>query len=307
MPNTTETTADTSAQTPEEALINGHFAAFERWRNSGELPTKAESSSDSDAEQAAESETTTPDSDPEKKQDASDDAENDDDAGEKESKRGIKKRFRELTSEIRELRAKLDQQKGDASPKTEAAPKPSQESGKPQAETFTTYDEYIEALTEWKVEQKEKARAAETAKEEAKRTAQRQTETFVSRVAETAKEAGYADIADVINDADVPLTPAIQAAILRSEVGPKIAYHLAKNAAEALRISKLDPVDAVLAIGEIRAKLIAKPEPQAKRVSKAPAPPKPVSGSGSAEWDLTDPELRFSDFEKQANKRFRHF
>jgi len=70
-----------------------------------------------------------------------------------------------------------------------------------------------------------------------------------------------------------------------SEQGPQILYHLGKNPEEAMRIARLPPAHAALEIGRLEAKLSL---PQAKTVTQAPPPIRPLSGgSGSA---IVDPD-----------------
>lgn len=80
--------------------------------------------------------------------------------------------------------------------------------------------------------------------------------------------------------------------VVRSEQGPAVAYHLAKNPDVAVRIAKMDPMSQVAAIGRLEEQIAratvetkgTKEPSQTKApvkvvaVSKAPPPPKPVSG-----------------------------
>jgi len=97
--------------------------------------------------------------------------------------------------------------------------------------------------------------------------------------------------------------------LLDSEQGEELAYYLGQNPDEAERIVGLSPVGAVRELVRIEASF-AKPDttkqpespaPKPKTVSAAPAPVKPIPGGGSHAASLHDPELPFSDWEKQRN------
>src|SRR3990167_317104 len=86
----------------------------------------------------------------------------------------------------------------------------------------------------------------------------------------------YDDFDDVVGELK-PTNP-LTAAIMRAENGEDIAYHLGKNSKEAMRIAGLEPIEQILAIGMLGAKLSAEP-PKAKQPSKAPPPIAPVTGA----------------------------
>lgn len=74
------------------------------------------------------------------------------------------------------------------------------------------------------------------------------------------------------------ITSVMAEGIHRSENGALVAYHLLKNPREAARIASLDPVSALVAVGQIAAGI--KPNP-IKRISQAPPPVQTVSGGSS--------------------------
>lgn len=81
----------------------------------------------------------------------------------------------------------------------------------------------------------------------------------------------------------IPLTPAMQEAILESDVGPKLLRYFADNKAEATRLSALTPTTAMREMGRIEAQLIAQPKPTPPPViSQAPEPISTVGGPASA-------------------------
>jgi len=75
---------------------------------------------------------------------------------------------------------------------------------------------------------------------------------------------------------------AMQQAIILSDNGPALAYHLASNPQKAAAINNMAPGLAMMELGRLSAQL-AKPSPVA--TTNAPAPAKPVRASGKVEKD----------------------
>lgn len=93
------------------------------------------------------------------------------------------------------------------------------------------------------------------------------------------------------NPALPKLAPDAAVVVIKSENGPAIAYHLGKNPDVATRIAKMDPPSQAAAIGRLEEQIIRATadakntqEPSKTvikapaKVTKAPPPPKPVSG-----------------------------
>jgi hypothetical protein len=97
-----------------------------------------------------------------------------------------------------------------------------------------------------------------------------------------------------------PTNP-LTVAIMSSDNGEDVAYHLGKNLKEASRIASLDPLRQVLAIGALSAKLTLDP-PKPKQPSKAPAPITPVSGKEVASEEISDKD-EMKDFIRKRNKQ----
>lgn len=93
-----------------------------------------------------------------------------------------------------------------------------------------------------------------------------------------------------------PLVTAIMAA------DPDVAYHLGRNPKEADRITALDPIEQILEIGRLEAKLKATPE-KPKAPSKAPEPIKPLSGAGSTATDVPSEADDMGAWIKKRNKQ----
>jgi hypothetical protein len=97
-------------------------------------------------------------------------------------------------------------------------------------------------------------------------------------------------------------TDAMREAIISSEDGPAVAYHLASNPDEARRIAALDPVSQIRALGRLEAKLSTPAAPTAKTATDAPMPTTQVRGAGGRFG--TSPDTQdFAAFEKLADAK----
>jgi DNA repair exonuclease SbcCD ATPase subunit len=187
----------------------------------------------------------------------------------------LQKRFDQLTSKIKDLEAKLAEKPVEA--KTEVAK--STGSDKPKLENFDSLEDFQEALTDWKLDQREKQAETKRAEESAKKEAGQRAKTFKERI--EAAQSKYSDFDEVVLENSVQPTVAMVDAMLDSELGAEIAYHLGQNTAEIKRISGLSPARQAVEIGKLEAALEAKTTPK-KVVAKAPPPPKPLGGRAQA-------------------------
>ena len=182
----------------------------------------------------------------------------------------------------------------------ESAQAQPQDDAPPKREDFDSLEDWLEAKTDWKVEQKLRERDARAdtieRQREAKTRAEQMDRTWQERTREAQKR--FADFDEVVTqNEDLTVTPAMAAAIKATDNGIDIAYHLGKNPAEAERIASLDPVAQVWELGKLAATLNTKP------VSKAPPPVEPVKAGRSASNDLYDPNLSTEQFIKLRNKQ----
>ena len=166
----------------------------------------------------------------------------------------------------------------------EQAAKPAQPAPQPsealRVDQFESPEAYAEALAE------QKAHQILTEREQRYREMELR-EAYAER--EEAARDKYDDFEQVARNPNLPITVPMAEAILASEIGPEVAYHLGTNPDEAKRISRLSPFLQAKEIGRIEAKLAA--NPPVKKTSTAPAPIAPVTarGGGSSTYDTTDP------------------
>lgn len=184
--------------------------------------------------------------------------------------------------------------------RAEAAEKPPEPpKAKPTPEQFDDYGAYVEAISDWKAEEKIKttleARDAAAAE---KQTAATRATNWSER--ETQTRTAVADYDEVMRAADTPIAQHVIDQLLESEEGPRIAYHLAKHPEIAAKLNTLTPIQAAREIGRLEARVAvpvdsaaaadetppdaaSTPAPATKppKTTSAPPPAKPVA-SGRA-------------------------
>ena len=216
----------------------------------------------------------------------------------------------EETKAERTAREKAEREAAELKAKYEPA-KPDILGPEPKPEQFQDISEYAAKLKEWATD---KARL-----EDKQKAAQERIEkSWAERRTVAMKE--IPDLMEKINAATVQISPEMQAAILESEVGPKLLYHLAAHQDEAEAMGKLTVGAMLREIGKLEAKLSAPATPAtasppdlklvekkpAVELSKAPEPISPLRGSNAppglkmdskGEWIGT-----YEEFKKAVNE-----
>jgi len=197
----------------------------------------------------------------------------------------------------RELRARLEQENAYLRNQGQPQPKAAEGPAKPEREKFANDVDYIEAIADYKAEQKINERFQSQRQESAQEAAKRE---FTSAVQahtqrEAAFKAAHPEYDEKVTD-DLPISKPMAETILQSEKGPEITLYLANNPEESARISKLSYALAAKEIGKIEAKIEAK----TLKISNAPAPMKPVPTAQALAKDLAS--MSQEDFEKHMAK-----
>lgn len=172
---------------------------------------------------------------------------------------------------------------------------------KPKADDFETHAEFVEALTDWKVE---RARQADKAMAETARV-QTENQKVMQAYGERAKAfaARQPDFQETLEGVDdVPMSVALQQEFLNSPHGPELAYRLAKDPAEFARIAKLPPMAVAREMGKLEARIALESasakNPGTKKITQAPKPLSAMAGgNGTAAKSLSDPALSQSEYE----------
>ncbi len=205
-----------------------------------------------------------------------------DDSG-KFQKNGTQARFDELTRQRYEAQREAAYWREQAMAQQPKPKEPEQPQAKPVAANFESYEAFVEAQTEWAVKQALAERDRADQQRQRASQAQAQAQSWAERVNSAKTELPDFDL--VMSSSTAPMSQAMAEAIRESEQGPKVAYHLAQNPAEAARIAQLSPLAAAREIGKLESSLSA-PKAQEKRTTQAPAPAKTAVGSGrSTEGD----------------------
>jgi hypothetical protein len=234
----------------------------------------------------------------------------------------IQARISEVVGQRNELRQQMESEKRAreaaekelAELRSKAAP-PVDPEAKPDQTKFTDPYQYAEALANWSASQavKKHAEAQAKAAEEAQRTTlvqqwQERQATFASQTP---------DYADVVGASEIAVSDQVRDAILESDMGPQILYHLAAHPEEGRKIAAMDNRAALRALGRMEVTL-AKSEPKvetkpetkpetklAAMASKAPAPITPIAtGTATNVVPLDDKgEFRGSYAEWKQNRR----
>lgn len=185
---------------------------------------------------------------------------------------GFQKRINKVTADkyaekrrADALQAKLD----------ELSKSPSQEQAKaPKLEDYDyDNDKYNDALIDYRVQQALEKQAEQQKQISADLAAQEAANSFNQRI----QEFGKADFAEKANA--IPQLPeGVASALMQSEGGVELIYHLGTHLDKADAIASMPPAVAMMELGKMQAELSAKPN---IKHSAAPDPIEPLSTGGS--------------------------
>ena len=212
----------------------------------------------------------------------------------KKALKGVQKRIDELTRARYEAeergKQEAEQARQEANYWRQQAEQLKVQQPAPKSDQFQDYEKYLQALaqheasqiTEARIQQERQAAAEwQRTQHEAQQRAQAQAQyqaTIQTKVDDAVKK--FPDFIDVVTSPELPGmqgTPAF-GAILESEMGAEVMYHLGQNPLKAHQIVSLSPLGQVREIGKIEAALAA-----GKSVSNAPPPVSSVNTkTGSA-------------------------
>jgi len=174
----------------------------------------------------------------------------------------------------------------------ESATKPKAEVNrdeKPKPDQFVDAFEYAEALADWSAENAVMRARQEDIEKKVQEERQKVIETWNTRLESTKSE--LPDYDEMVASSDVVVSDQVRDAILESEVGPRILYHLAENPKIAEKISKSSLITALREIGKLEARFEKNEPIEVKSVavkSKAPAPISPIKAGTSEQVVITD-------------------
>jgi hypothetical protein len=208
--------------------------------------------------------------------------------------KGVQRRIDELTRMRREAERRADRleallEKTITKQPEPVAPAPEPVT-KPVLDQFDTYEEYTEALTDWKIDQRDKQRetARQAQKQEETAAAEKQRIDAKMQAAIQNGEGKYSDFYEValLGNKELTITPQMLGLLAESEAPEDVVYHLGKNPARAQEIAQMPLARQALEIARIEGSLASAAE--AKKETAAPPPIKPVGGAH--EKSVLDPD-----------------
>ena len=203
----------------------------------------------------------------------------------------LEKRFSELTKQREQARQEASTERAareamevrlkalEGNRQTVTAPKTDE---KPDASQFNDAFEYAEALATWSAENALKNRDKQDADRRAGDERQKVLTSWKAKL--DATKAEIPDYEDMVASSDVIVSDQIRDAILESDLGPRILYHLAEHTDIAEKLNSMSPSSAMREIGKMEARFEKAAEPQTKRIepvtrSNAPKPITPIGSS----------------------------
>ena len=214
--------------------------------------------------------------------------------GERKQNPKLEKRFSEITKQREEARqeaqrerqARVDLEQRLAAIEQQRQPQAVNVDQEPQPSQFSDAFEYAKALAEYSTERALAERDRQQALAREQEAQQKVIESWAQKV--QAAKAELPDFDDLVASSDVVVNNAVRDAILESDVGPRILYHLAENNDLAKKIAGLNPNAALREIGKLEARF-EKTEQTAPVVrSKAPTPIQPIrGGQGKADVPIS--------------------
>lgn len=159
-------------------------------------------------------------------------------------------------------------------PKAQSA-EPEPNDGRPKQSDFEDVDTYVAAVAEWTIQKRERAAQEHRATVYHRNIAEK-TESIYQKA--SAIEGFDRESFD-----ELPLTPAIAAAITESEVAPDLMAFMAKNPDDVARIARLHPARQAAEMGKLEVKMERQAAEaavalKASKESQAPDPITPIGG-----------------------------
>lgn len=171
--------------------------------------------------------------------------------------KNVAKRINKLSKKLAEKDSEIEYLRNQMS-SVQKAPSPSVQDGSPKLADFASFEEYTEAVTDWKFEQRQ-AKQQQEAAHAAKINKYYQNVTEFSKTAPDFKIA-VEEIQDELSS-----DPNVVEFILESDFGPAVAYHLANHEDELTRLAKMSPVRRIAALSKIESEMASRNKPKAQK------------------------------------------
>lgn len=195
-----------------------------------------------------------------------------DEAKQSKKRNGYKEKLERTKAELAEARAQLEASKPKEDTKAE-----------PKVEDFETYDAYYKASAKYEATQEFARLKAEDANKstesELRKQAEAKRDSFNAKAEVFIKHTP--DFEEVIEESGMADIPQLGMVLLESDLGPELAYHLAKNPEDLEQLKGMTYTQKAKFIGKLEARF-EKTEPKGDikpkevKVSKAPPPITPL-------------------------------
>lgn len=158
----------------------------------------------------------------------------------------------------------------------------------PQPSDYQDAFEYAKDLAKYEAKRMIQAEKQAEAQAKAQEAQQKVLSTWTERINEAKQE--LPDYDEMIASSDVVIHDVIRDAILESDVGPRILYHLAENEDYAKKFAGMPLPQALKELGKLESKYTPSEEKSvAVKKSKAPPPINPIKGtSGAIDTPIND-------------------
>lgn len=149
---------------------------------------------------------------------------------------------------------------------------------------------FVEALTDWKADEREYRNGAKAAADAAQEAHRETADAYNARVAETGIEDFFAVVS---KRTDIKLWPQVEEALLEHESGPRVVYYLAKHPEIAQKLAEMRPARAAAEVGVIAASLNASKSPEPK-----PRPKLITPVGGTVVTEASREKMSFRDYRR---------
>lgn len=197
----------------------------------------------------------------------------------------------ERVAEQRALKVYADKLETMGKPAQQQQQQQQQADDKPTLKQFQNVEDYVEAVADWKMSQRDRAGQ--------KANADQQYQAVMNKSEKIYAEAEKIDGFDRDAFEVLEITTPIAQAIIESDVAAKLMAHLAANPEEVKRIGSLSPARQAAEIGKLEVKLSVAKE---IKVSKTPAPIKPI-GTRGGEIGKKIEDMTMDEYAEHEKKR----
>lgn len=216
---------------------------------------------------------------------------------EEKKQTGIQRRFQKFNQQLEHAREEVEYWKNQVlSKQPKGAETPTV--ARPKLEDFNSVEDFVNA--------REQHLRAELLRE-LETTAQQKTAQVVAQQSYQARvQAARTELDDwdevMADAADEPTSPETVTFCMESEVGPRIAYHLAKNPDLHDRLNAMTPMRRIAALGKLEDQLTT-PKQQPRQATRAPAKLSEVTGGGAPARLSVDNARSYSEWKRAHEQR----